>query len=268
MYKHRRQGAGRIDPRNLMSAEQKRESERQRVYFLGEQQLIEDVQTTLQCSESEVLKDKVTIIKQSGSVLLREGLRLLLREEHRNDIQSFINSYKLLAEVVKIGDDWLENSLKFVIMGVKDPLVFLCQCIEKLQLIEESKKADLRSFKILSKYKARQMPPAHIINTIQQHNENLVKRRKSNVVDPAHMQSMLRKSAVTLYIREKLSSYFKEPTKFEQAQTFLRQSTQELNSKARDAVKTTMHLVERFAPHEMNLPQDIIEELSEGSSFE
>lgn len=65
---------------------------------------------------------------------------------------SFVNSYRLLHHIHKIGDEWLENSLKFVMMGIKDPLVFLCQCVEKLNLIEISKKAELSSFKILNKY--------------------------------------------------------------------------------------------------------------------
>ena len=65
---------------------------------------------------------------------------------------SFIHRYKLLHQINKIGDEWLENSLKFVIMGIKDPLVFLCQCVDKLNLIEVSKKSDLSSFKILNKY--------------------------------------------------------------------------------------------------------------------
>ena len=104
---------------------------------------------TLDCDDSEALQDKVNIIKRSGSVLIREGMRLILRENHHNDLKNFINSHKILAEIVRIGDQWLENSLKFVIMGIKDPLVFLCQCIEKLRLIEVSDKAHLRSFKIL-----------------------------------------------------------------------------------------------------------------------
>ena len=65
---------------------------------------------------------------------------------------AFIEHHKLLSEIRKIEDEWLENSLKFVILGVKDPLVFLCQCIEKLELLEVSKKSELRSFKILNKY--------------------------------------------------------------------------------------------------------------------
>ena len=81
---------------------------------------------TLGCVDSITLQDKVNIIKRSGSVLIREGMRLILRDNHQNDIKHFINSYKILASIVRIGDEWLENSLKFVIMGIKDPLVFLC----------------------------------------------------------------------------------------------------------------------------------------------
>ena len=66
--------------------------------------MLEDVQLTLSSADSEILEDKVNVIKQSGSVLIREGLRLLLREEHRNNLKHFIGSYKLLAEIVKIGD--------------------------------------------------------------------------------------------------------------------------------------------------------------------
>ena len=59
-------------------------------------------------------------------MLIREGMRLVLRDDHRNNLKHFIGGFKLLAEIAKIGDQWLENSLKFVIMGIKDPLVFLC----------------------------------------------------------------------------------------------------------------------------------------------
>ena len=114
--------------------------------------MIEDVQEILQCEEPEYLAVKVSLIKQTGSVLIREGFRLILRDDHDSDIMSFIHRYKLLHQINKIGDEWLENSLKFVIMGIKDPLVFLCQCVDKLNLIEVSKKSDLSSFKILNKY--------------------------------------------------------------------------------------------------------------------
>ena len=80
----------------------------------------------LSCDDSEILECKVNIVKRLGSILIREGFRLILREEHKNDIYDFINRYTLLSEIKKIGDEWIENSLKFVIMGVKDPLVFLC----------------------------------------------------------------------------------------------------------------------------------------------
>ena len=53
-------------------------------------------------------------------------MRLVLRDDHKNNLKHFIGGFKLLAEIAKIGDQWLENSLKFVIMGIKDPLVFLC----------------------------------------------------------------------------------------------------------------------------------------------
>ena len=65
-------------------------------------------------------------MKRTGSVLIREGFRLILKDDHDSDIMSFVNSYKLLIQINKIGDEWLENSLKFVILGIKDPLVFLC----------------------------------------------------------------------------------------------------------------------------------------------
>ena len=96
---------------------------------------------TLECEHSEDLVVKVNMMKQIGSVLLREGFRLILREDHSNEIMEFINSFKLLQDIMRIGDEWLINSLKFLIIGVKDPLVFLCQCIEKMRMIELSRKS-------------------------------------------------------------------------------------------------------------------------------
>lgn len=104
------------------------------------------------CKDPKALEVKINIIKRLGSVLIREGFRLILLEDFNNDLMAFIEHHKLLSEIRKIEDEWLENSLKFVILGVKDPLVFLCQCIEKLELLEVSKKSELRSFKILNKY--------------------------------------------------------------------------------------------------------------------
>ena len=92
------------------------------------------------------------MLKLLGSVLLREGFRIILREDYGNDVNAMINGSKVLREISKLSDEWVENSLKFVIMGVKDPLIFFCQCIEKYKIVEKSQKSDLKSFQILKKF--------------------------------------------------------------------------------------------------------------------
>ena len=69
--------------------------------------MVDDLYETLQCLVSDDLCDKINVLKQSGSVLIREGLRLILKDDYKNDFQNFIDSSKLLSEIVKIGDDWL-----------------------------------------------------------------------------------------------------------------------------------------------------------------
>ena len=59
-------------------------------------------------------------------MLLREGLRMVLIEEHKRDIKNFISNYKVLISIAFYHEEWVTTSLKFTILGVKDPLVFLC----------------------------------------------------------------------------------------------------------------------------------------------
>ena len=136
---------------------------------------------------------------------------------------AFINNHKLLSQIKRIEDEWLENSVKFVILGVKDPLVFLCQCIEKLRLIEVSKKSELRSFKILNKYgKIPNGPSKEQLEILNKFNKVagtkdkvLLRRRQSAKLDASQMEKILLKSKATVFIRDKLTSYFNEPTEYE-----------------------------------------------------
>ena len=99
----------------------------------------EDLKVSLSSETAEELEINIKVIKRIGSVLLREGFRLLLSEEHRRDINSFINSYQVLVCISFYHEEWVTNSLKFTLLGVKDPLVFLCQCYDKLIVIEKMK---------------------------------------------------------------------------------------------------------------------------------
>lgn len=156
---------------------------------------------------------KVNLMKHIGSVLIREGFRLILQEEHNNDIMNFINKYKNLCEIQAMGDDWAVNSLKFVIMGVKDPLVFLCQCIEKLRLIALAKRSELRSFKILHKYDKLPNAPSSEQLTMMKKKGVPIQRRKSNVLGPEKMEEVLRQSEVKAHLKDKVDGYFNEPSK-------------------------------------------------------
>ena len=87
-----------------------------------------------------------------------------------------------MHQIHKLGDEWLENSLKFLILGIKDPLVFLCQCVEKLNMIEISKKSELSSFKILNKYgKVPNAPSSETIEKFKQQ-ETVARRRQSKII--------------------------------------------------------------------------------------
>lgn len=57
------------------------------------------MQETLQCEDLDHMAVKVNLMKHIGSVLVREGFRLILQEEHGNDIMNFINKYKNLCEI-------------------------------------------------------------------------------------------------------------------------------------------------------------------------
>lgn len=107
---------------------------------------MEDLQEALRCKDSQTLRIKISNILHTGTVLLREGFRILLKEEHNNEIDRFVTDYPLLQDMKLLGADWVANSLKFVMLGVKDPIAFLFQLLKKLELIEESRKSDLRSF--------------------------------------------------------------------------------------------------------------------------
>ena len=150
VYRYTKAGTSvRFDKRGGLTQEYQAKASSDRIQYLGEQQLIEDVQDALSCEKSIDMVVKINTISVTGSVLLREGFRMILREEHNNDLSSFINSFKVLRDIKQMGDDWVDNSLKFVIIGVKDTIVFLCQCAEKLRLIELAQKSELKSFKIL-----------------------------------------------------------------------------------------------------------------------
>ena len=201
---------------------------------------------TLGSEDAEMLEDKVSIIKRSGSVLIREAMRIILRDDHRNEILEFINSYKLLSEIVKIGDQWLENSLKFVIMGIKDPLVFLVQCIEKMRLIERIRRSETRSFQILQKYERekRNLPTVDQVNKMKK-NEKISqnRRRHSNVINADTLKKLLKKSDAAMFIKDKLSSYFNEPSEFEKQQLLKKKETASFKKNADDAVRSTLKLI-------------------------
>ena len=105
----------------------------------------EDLINTLSTKTSEDLELQIKVIKRVGSVLLREGFRLLLQEEHKRDIKDFIISYTTLDTIAFYHEEWVNNSLKFTLLGVKDPLVFLCQCYDKLLMIEKMKKQQTKA---------------------------------------------------------------------------------------------------------------------------
>ena len=86
----------------------------------------EDIMDVLNRETAESMLLQIRCIKRIGSILLREGFRLLLWEDHKRDIIDFINSYRVLTTLVFYHEEWVKNSLKFTILGVKDPLVFLC----------------------------------------------------------------------------------------------------------------------------------------------
>ena len=117
-----------------------------------EDQMKEDLIVTLNSESAEDLEINIQVIKRIGSVLLREGFRMVLIEEHKRDINSFINSYRVFISVAFYHQEWVTTSLKFTILGVKDPLVFLCQCHEKLIVINKMKKLQTKAYKIKSKH--------------------------------------------------------------------------------------------------------------------
>ena len=122
-----------------MTKEEKLKSDRAKSYYIFEEQMKEDIMDVLNRETAEGMLLQIRIIKRIGSILLREGFRLLLWEEHKRDINDFINSYRVLISLVFYHEEWVTNSLKFVILGVKDPLVFLCQAYDKLLIIEKMK---------------------------------------------------------------------------------------------------------------------------------
>ena len=123
-----------------MTKEERQKAERIKAYHLFEDQMKEDLIVTLNSDSTKELEVHIQVIKRIGSVLLREGLRMVLIEEHKRDINSFINSYRVLISISFYHQEWVKTSLKFTILGVKDPLVFLCQCHEKLLVIDKMKK--------------------------------------------------------------------------------------------------------------------------------
>ena len=52
------------------------------------------------------------------------------------------------------------------------------------------------------------------------------RRRHSNIVNAATLKSLLKKSETAVYIKEKLNSYFKEPSEFEKKQLLKRRETE------------------------------------------
>ena len=48
---------------------------------------MEDVRELLNCDSSESLQVKLNLIARSGSVMIREGFRIILKEDHSNNIE-------------------------------------------------------------------------------------------------------------------------------------------------------------------------------------
>ena len=101
-----------------------------------------------------------------GSVLLREGFRLILQEEHRKDLSDLIRNYQVLVSIAFYHEEWITNSLKFTLLGVKDPLVFLCQCFDKMVVMEKMKLQQSKANKIKNQYGMLDGETEKEINTI------------------------------------------------------------------------------------------------------
>ena len=82
-----------------MTKEERTKAERIKAYHLFEDQMKEDLIVTLNSDSTKELEIHIQVIKRIGSVLLREGLRMVLIEEHKRDINSFINSYRVLISI-------------------------------------------------------------------------------------------------------------------------------------------------------------------------
>lgn len=152
-------------------------------------------------------------------------------------------------------------------MGIKDPLVFLCQCIEKLRMIEVAKKSDLRSFKILHKYDKLPNAPSTEQIAMMKKKEVLIQRRKSNVLDPSKMEAVLRQSEIKAHIKEKVDAYFNTPSVKLANRHMHRQNAIAFEKQKSDAMKSAPFLRKTFGPNELaGINFDIAEVTSEEDS--
>ena len=119
-------------------------------------------------------------------------MRLVLREDFNNDIEKLIRHFRMLRSIDRIGDDWVANSLKFVMIGVKEPFTFLKDCIDKLKIIEMSRNSELRSFKILRAH--GKLPNQETLDQLDEmkykEKEPVMRRRKSKVFDLKEIEKL------------------------------------------------------------------------------
>ena len=137
-----------------------------------------DIHNLLNSSDALEYQSHLRAIKTVGSVLLREGFRNIFIDTFKSDITHMAKSYLCLRKIAAVDDNndkhqnmtetqkqmsaeglsfcecsdcWVTNSLKLLMMGLKDTLNWLIQCKVTLSAIEKSKNEG-KGFVILAKY--------------------------------------------------------------------------------------------------------------------
>jgi hypothetical protein len=114
-------------------------------------------------------------VERLGGTLIREGFRQYIHEQNFK-ISGIIKSCFVLNKLVEsetteddLEREWITRSIKFIVMGVSDPVKFLWELHDKFEKITETEiRKDLKSYKIVNKVKIQQLEKQRALKVILQ----------------------------------------------------------------------------------------------------
>ena len=209
-----------------------------------ETQMMHDIHEILNSRDSDEFYYNILSIQRVGPVLIREGFRHLLEDQFRGNISKMAKAFLVLNRIASVdattdkhlqqtetqkqmnekglsfcecSDCWVLNALKLVMLGLRDPLLFMRECLASLRDIEECKKMgrvyDV-AIKIAEKRQQKQSKSVVKVDSEIQRQQSSItdqwgRKRMSRILEGNAVARSVREGTRMEFLKTTLAGYFK-----------------------------------------------------------